>query len=290
MYHPSAFGRRTSLILILCGLSAIARPSAQFVSGVSLVEVYVSVTDSRGEPVTGLSRADFTVEEDGQPQRLEAFAAGEFPLSVAIAVDCSFSVTAAKLRAGTAAATRFVADLRPEDQAMVIAIGSAVEVMAPLSTDRAGSRAALARLERWGTTPLYDAASDAIDAIEPARGRRALIVLSDGADRYSQLTAADLVQKARRSDVLIYPIALGKERPPIFAELAAVTGGRSFQAGDERSLTATLGAIARELRFQYLLGYAPAGESTGAPRWRSIQVRVNRPDVQVRARDGYLSR
>jgi Ca-activated chloride channel family protein len=290
LYHPSALGRRTSLILILCGLSAIARPVAQFVSGVDLVEVYVSVTDSRGEPVAGLSRADFTVEEDGQPQRVDAFAAGEFPLAVAVAVDRSFSVTPAKLGASTSAAARFVGDLRPEDQVMVIAIGSAVEVLAPLSTDRARSRDALARLERWGTTPLYDAAASAIDAIEPARGRRALIVLSDGADRYSQLTGADLVQKARRSDVLIYPIALGKERPPIFTELAAVTGGRSFQAADERSLTSTLGVIARELRSQYLLGYVPAREAGRASGWRSIRVTVSRPDVRVRARDGYQSR
>jgi Ca-activated chloride channel family protein len=290
LYHPSPRDRRTSLILILCGLSAIARPAAQFVSGVSLVEVYVSVTDPHGEPVSGLSRTDFTVEEDGQPQRVDTFAAGEFPLSVAIAIDRSFSVTAARLNATTAAAARFVSELRPDDQVMVMAIGSTVEVLAPLSTDRGASRAALSTIERWGTTPLYDAAAAAIDGVEPARGRRALIVLSDGSDRYSALSGADLVQKARRSDVLIYPIALGKERPPIFAELAAVTGGRSFQASDERSLSSTLGAIARELRAQYLLGYAPAREAATAPRWRSIQVRVSRPDVRVRARDGYLSR
>src|SRR5262249_44765462 len=156
------------------------------------------------------------------------------------------------------------------------------EVLAPLSTDRAQSRAALARLERWGTTSLYDAASAAIDAIEPARGRRALIVLSDGTDRYSQLTGADLVQKARRTAALVYPIALGKMRPPIFAELAALTGGRSFHAADERSLTSTLATIARELRYQYLLGYTPARQAGRAPEWRSIQVRVNRPDARVR--------
>src|SRR5262249_33540917 len=136
LYHPSAPGRRTSLILILCGLSAIARPVAQFVSGVSLVEVYVSVSDSRGQPVTGLNRTDFTVEEDGRPQRIDTFAAGEFPFSVAIAVDRSFSVSAVKLGASRAAAARFVGELRPDDQVMVIAIGSTVEVLAPLSTDR----------------------------------------------------------------------------------------------------------------------------------------------------------
>jgi Ca-activated chloride channel family protein len=248
------------------------------------------VTDARGEPVAGLGRSDLTIVEDGRPQRIETFAAGEFPLSVAIAIDRSFSMTAAKLNASTAAASRFVSELRPDDQVMITAIGSAVEVLAPLSTDRSASRAALSHLERWGTTPLFDAAAAAIDAVEPAHGRRALIVMSDGSDRYSKLTGADLVQKARRSDVLIYPIALGKERPPIFAELAAVSVGRSFQASDERSLSSTLDAIARELRAQYLLGYVPAREAANAPRWRSIQVRVNRPDVRVRARDGYLSR
>jgi Ca-activated chloride channel family protein len=289
LYHPSGLDRGTSVILILFALSAIAAPQAQFVSGVSVVEVYATVTDARGEPVTGLRRADFTVEEDGHPQSVENFAAGEFPLSVAVAVDRSFSVPAAQLAASTAALSRFVTELRPDDQVMVIAIGSEVEVLAPLSGDRAASRAALDGLQRWGTTPLYDAAASAIDAIEPARGRRALIVLSDGRDRYSQRTAAELVEKARRSDVLIYPIAVGRERPPLFAELATVTGGRSFQAADARTLTTTLAVIAKELRFQYLLGYAPAREASRAPRWRSIQVKVNRPDVRVRARDGYLS-
>jgi Ca-activated chloride channel family protein len=290
LYHPSALDRGTSAFLILFALSAIAAPQAQFVSGVSVVEVYATVTDARGEPVSGLRLADFTVEEDGRPQTVENFAAGEFPLSVAVAVDRSFSVPAAQLAASTAALSRFVTALRPDDQVMVIAIGSEVEVLAPLSANRDASRAALDRLERWGTTPLYDAAAAAIDAIEPARGRRALIVLSDGSDRYSQRTAAELVEKARRSDVLIYPIAVGRERPPLFAELATVTGGRSFQATDGRTLTTTLAGIAKELRFQYLLGYAPAREASGAPRWRSIQVKVNRPDVLVRARDGYLSR
>jgi Ca-activated chloride channel family protein len=290
LYHPSGLDRGTSAILILFAFSAIAAPQAQFVSGVSVVEVYATVTDARGEPVTGLRRADFTVEEDGRPQNVENFAAGEFPLSLAIALDRSFSMPAAQLAASTAAASRFVSELRPNDQVMVIAIGSEVEVLAPLSANRDAARTALSRLERWGTTPLYDAAAAAIDAIAPARGRRALIVVSDGSDRYSQRTAAALVEKARLSDVLIYPIAVGRERPPIFAELATVTGGRSFHAADARTLTTTLAAIAKELRFQYLLGYAPAREAGGTPRWRSIQVKVNRPDVRVRARDGYLSR
>jgi Ca-activated chloride channel family protein len=90
--------------------------------------------------------------------------------------------------------------------------------------------------------------------------------------------------------VLIYPIALGRQRPPIFAELASVSGGRSVQARDRPSLASALSSIARELRSQYLLGYSPARPASDRPEWRSIRVTVNRPTVRVRARDGYLAR
>jgi Ca-activated chloride channel family protein len=141
-----------------------------------------------------------------------------------------------------------------------------------------------------GTTPLYDATLVAIDAIQSVTGRRALVLLSDGTDRYSEASAADLVDRARRRDVLVYPIALGAARPPVFAELAAATGGRSFFARDPASLAATMATIARELRFQYLLGYVPSRGSFTDASWHAIDVSVKRPDVRVRARDGYVSR
>ncbi len=258
----------------------------QFVSGVSAVEVYTTVTDAKGEPVTGLSAADFVVEEDGRRQDISTFAAGEFPLAVALAIDRSFSVPRERLADAVAAARRFIDALRPSDQVMVLAIGSEVEIIAPLSTDRRGATEAIARLDLWGTTPLFDATREALDVIQSASGRRALILISDGDDRYSRTAGPDLVQDARRRDVLIYPIATGRRRPTMFAELASVTGGRSFEAIDRRALDTSLTTIARELRQQYLLGYTPTGPADRRG-WRSIRVSVNRPDVRVRARDGY---
>jgi Ca-activated chloride channel family protein len=253
--------------------------------------VYVTVTDDRGEPIGDLGAADFRVAEDGVSQTVSAFAAGEFPLSVAIGVDRSFSMATGKvdrLSAVRNAARAFVTALRKDDQVMVIAVGSETEVAAPLSADRSAALAAIDRIEAWGTTPLYDAAVRAIDSIESAKGRRALVLLSDGVDRYSDTTAAELLDRARRSNVLVYPIAIGQTRAPVFAELAAATGGRSFFVKDPRELPGQMTAIARELRFQYLLGYTPA--RGGEPGWRSIDVTVARPGVRVRARDGYLSR
>ncbi|MCU1382907.1 MAG: VWFA-related Acidobacterial domain protein [Acidobacteria bacterium] len=248
--------------------------------------------DRRGEPVTGLTAADFTLSEDGAAQRISAFAAGEFPLSIAIGLDRSFSMAGADNRLGVAksAARTLVGALRPADQVMVVAIGGDTAIVAPLSAGRAAALSAIDRLDAWGTTPLYDATLGALDAIQPAAGRRALVLISDGADRYSDTTAADLVSRARTHDVLVYPVAIGAARPPVFAELASATGGRSFFVREPAALIATMRQIATELRFQYLLGYVPARERGGEVSWHDIEVRVGRPGVRVRARERYSSR
>jgi Ca-activated chloride channel family protein len=257
---------------------------------VQLVEVYASVTDRAGEPVTGLSEADFTVMEDGQPQEITTFAAGEFPLAVAVGVDRSFSMAGQKLATAKRATQSFLHLLRPADRSMVVAISNEADVIAPLSNDRASQVKAVAQLDAWSTTALHDAIISALDRLEPEPGRQALIVFSDGVDRYSQHNAADVVERARRSTALVYPIAFGKTRPPLLAELAVVSGGRSFLLADPKQLEQTLGTIARELRHQYLLGYTPSRPiAPGASEWRSIRVTVKgtRPGVRVRARDGY---
>jgi Ca-activated chloride channel family protein len=276
--------------------------AAQFTSGVNLVEVYATVVDERGNPVSGLTADDFIVEENGRRQRIEAFAAGDFPLALAIAVDRSFSVSPARLRDEVYAVQRLLGELRPEDRVLLLAIGSEVEVLSPLSTDHRGAYEAVRDLQPWGTTPLFDATLQAIDAVQGASGRRALILVSDGDDRYSTIAAPDLVGRARAKDVLVYPVVLQRRVPPVLVELAAVTGGRSVPVDDTRTLSASLSGIASELRRQYLIGYTPqpassraggaAGRGASSPgreEWRSIAVRVTRPGLRVRAREGYYA-
>ena len=260
---------------------------AQFAAGVNLVEVYATVVDAQGEAVRGLTEVDFVVEEDGQRQAVSTFVAGRYPLALAVGIDRSFSIPRSQLRTTGLAVDGFLRQLRPDDLVTLLAVGSQVDVLSPLATDRGDAVAALAGLEPWGSTPLYDATIAALDAIQSARGRRALILLSDGDDRYSRTTSTGVLDAARARDVLIYPVAIGRKRPPIFAELASVSGGRSFQVASVGALPETLAAIGRELRAQYLLGYSPPEGSEGRPGWRSIRVTVNRPHVRVRARDGY---
>ncbi len=266
--------------------------AGEFSSRVQLVEVYATVTDAKGDLVSGLEQDDFEVLEDDQPQEVSTFAAGEFPLTVALGVDRSWSMAGDRLRLAKRAAQSFLRELKPTDRSMVVAISSEADVIAPLSTDRFTQARAVDALDPWSTTALHDAIIATLDRLEPETGRQALIVFSDGADRYSKATAADVIERARRSNALIYPIALGRERPPLLAELATVTGGRSFLLRDVKELEKTLATIARELRYQYLLGYTPSEPiEHGVREWRSIRVTMKeaKPGIRVRARDGYTT-
>lgn len=284
---------KIALILLAVGAAVAAQaPTPRFSAGVQLVEVYATVTDARGELVTGLTQADFSVSEDGQPQEITAFAAGESPLSVALGVDRSWSMAGEPLRLAKQASQAFLRELRPGDRSMVLAISSQADVIAPMSADRESQLREVAALDPWSTTALQDAVIVALDRLETERGRQALIVFSDGVDRYSEAKPADVLERARRSNALIYPIAFGRTRPALLAELAVLTGGRSFLLRDARALQSTLTTIARELRYQYLLGYVPATVAApGAREWRSIAVAVRNQGagVRVRARDGYMT-
>ena len=268
-----------------------AMEAAQFTSSVNLVEVYASVVDAAGQPIRGLRQEDFEVTEDGERQVISTFTAGDFPLTVAIALDHSFSMAGAPLAAVKRATRSFLGALRPGDETVVLGISSQVEVVARPNQPRAEQMTAVDALSAWGTTTLHDAILAAIESVDGARGRRALVILSDGDDRYSETSAAEATARARRSNVMVYPIALGKVRPPLFAELATLTGGRSYHARELEGLDQTMANVAQQLREQYLIGYSPTRlPVSGANEWRSIQVRVKKPGVSVRARDGYYVR
>jgi Ca-activated chloride channel family protein len=278
-------------ILALTSATTAEVTHAQFATRVNQVEVYASVTDASGRPVKDLPREAFSIFEDDKPQEISAFVAGDFPASVALAIDRSASMAGRPLNTARTAGRAFIASLRQEDRAMLIGISSEVEVLAPLSADKSPIYKALDGLDPWSATSLHDALIRSLDLLEGETGRRAIVVLSDGEDRYSEATAAAVLDRARRSDVLIYPIAIGRNRAPLFAELAAISGGRSFHLRDVRELQVTLRTIADDIRSQYLIGYAPADAwSTEEAEWRSITVRVNRADLRVRARSGYSTR
>jgi Ca-activated chloride channel family protein len=259
---------------------------AQFAAQVTLVEVYATVTNADRQPVAGLTREDFRVLDNGEPRDIEVFAASDFPLSVAIAVDRSWSMAGRRLEQARTAGRQFLGQLREQDEAMLVGISSEVETLAPLTRDRAAQYLALDALTPWGATKLHDALLEALARIETAQGRRALVVLSDGQDRGSRASAEEVAERARRTPVLIYPVTIARQNSSLLAQLASFTGGRAFWLREPDELGEAFGAIAQELRQQYLLGFRPPASSPTVA-WRRITVEANGRALKVRARPGY---
>ncbi len=268
---------------------AAGADAQEFVARTELVEVYATVTDAKGRLVTDLTRDEFVVLEDGVPQTVATFADGEQPVSIALAVDRSWSMADGRLAAAQRGGRELLLELGDQDRTMLVAIGSDVEVAVPLTNDRLAVDTALQGLDPWGSTALRDAVVTAFDAIEPAPGRRALVLVSDGLERNSRLSAEDVLARVRASDVLAYPLVLQRKVPDLLQELADATGGRAERVRRLRDLPTAMRRIATELRHQYLLGYQPQ-RATQAGEYRRIEVRVTRDRHQVRARTGYLSR
>ena len=282
-------------VLVFCA-GEVAR--AQFATSVQAVEVYATVTRADELAVPDLVASDFEILEDGVRQTVSVFAAGEFPLTVALGVDRSLSMRGEPLRLAIRASQAFLRALRPPDRSMVWAIADGADVIAPLDEPRESQIAAVAALFPWSTTALHDGVVAALDRLDPEPGRQAVVLFTDGADRYSTATAGAVLDRARRSRALVYSVAVGKTRPPLLADLASVSGGRSIEVRRMEGLEGALTAVASELRRQYLLGYVPERRpGDTAERWRSISVRLTgsaraagKDGLQVRARTGYQGR
>ena len=273
---------------LVAALLAAPMPAwAQFAATTELVEVYVTVLDDRGQPVQGLRREQFTVQDDAVSRPIAAFTEGEFPLTVAVAVDRSWSMAGQRLDAARFGALTFIDALRETDQVMALAIGSRVEPIGALGTARAQLKSGVRRLDPWGTSPLGDGVTQAIEAIAAGRGRRALALWTDGEERYSDQERDVVLDKVRRADVLVFPIGIGRRIAPLLTELASLSGGRALLARDRDQAEQAARTIANELRHQYLLGFTPAeGARSG---WHPLTVTVSRPGATVRARSGYFA-
>ena len=306
---------RIAHALIVCGAlastgsSGAAAQSRAYRSGVELVPLTVTVTNRAGEYVKGLTGSDFTVLEDGVPQPLAFFAAGTVPIDLALVLDTSASM-ARTMPLVRAAAKGLIQTLRQGDRGAVLTVSGSVAMPQGLTGNGDALSAAIDALPADGRTALYDALYVALRELarerrEHAEVRRQVVVLlSDGLDNASHVSADDVASTARRVGASIYAIALSNSREPHHASpwdrvearaafemqtLASESGGRMFRPTSARELPQTYQAIANELASQYDLGYVPAGP-VGGGSFRRVAVRVP-PAVRAvaRTRSGYYA-
>jgi Ca-activated chloride channel homolog len=271
-------------LVVWCALAGQAQPPT-FSAKVEAVRVDALVTD-RGQPVLGLKPADFEVFDNGVPQQVDLVSYEQIPLNVVLALDMSGSVAGDRLDHLRAAGGTLLSALKKDDQAALVTFSHVVTLAARLTTDVATVREALGRAVGVGSTALADGAYAGLIVGESDVGRALLIVFSDGLDTVSWLTPEIVIETAKRSDVVVYGVAVGRGKPEFLRELTSLTGGRLFEVDKTVNLSAIFLEVLQEFRQRYLLSYAPTGVAKDG--WHRVEVRVKRR-ATVKARPGYLA-
>lgn len=251
---------------------------------VQLAELYLSILDRTGRPARGLVLEDVRVWEAGKERpvvRIEPV--GKLPLNVAVLMDISSSMGRDLAVATDSAQDFFERVLTDHDRASLLAFNHDLHLLVPFSGDSEALRYGAAGLRSWGATRLHDAMAYALFQFSGLTSRRALIVLSDGADVGSDFPLEQVARLAVRAGVMVYPISLGRvdlERAADLEGLAQATGGRAFRVAGARQLPEVYRRIEEELRAQYLLVYRPAGSF--ALELPAVKVEILRTGYEAR--------
>ena len=285
----------------------------------NLITIPVSVFDRNGLYVPNISRSEFKIFEDGVEQEIAYFGTTEKPFTVALVLDVSPSTSYQidEIRRGAMA---FVDQLQPQDKVIVIEFDHGVKVRTKPTNDRETIYKAIKKADFGNGTSLYNAVDEAVrKQLGAIPGRKAVVLFTDGVDTTSRKNSYDSTLKyVEESDSMIFPVYYNTYNdnrprniggfPDIFGggmiagvtseeymlgrryleELADATGGRVFRPeSTPGGLTRAFEGIAEELRRQYNIGFVPKDEGKKGQR-KSIKVRVERPNLLIRARDSYV--
>jgi VWFA-related protein len=281
----------------------------RFRSTVAVVRVDALVTEGR-RTVSALTAANFEIRDNGVLQKVIDVQFETLPLNIICVLDVSASVEGKPLVHLKDAAAAVFGALAPGDRAALTTFSSRLQLHTRLTADRERLRAAVNTVTAGGSTALFDAVFAGLALREAEEGRTLLLLFSDGKDTMSWLTASQVVDAAKRSDVVIYPVLARETMPPgpfridpfaarpmrpstgdksaaeyVLGELADETGGRVVSADRESTLRETFLATLDEFRQRYVISYEPTG--VAAASWHTIDVRLRGRSGQVKARRGY---
>ena len=261
---------------------------------VNLVELPVSVVDANGLPITGMTRDEFKVLENGKPQKITNFdAAANLPISVGLLVDHSGSMKP-RMEATKKAAAEFLKRIiKPTDRAFVAGFSFDANKDAPFVSSIGSLQTQVDAIPAAdGGTSLYDAIVTALYRFRNLQGRKALIILTDGEDTTSRVSYDDMIGYARAARVPLYFIGIGLGIGDIggtskMKSLAAETGGLAYFIRNADHLAETYTQLEKDLRSQYLIAYDTQSSKTDRA-YRTVQVEVDKPGARVRTIRGFL--
>lgn len=268
---------------------------------VDLVLLPVIVTNRAGVVVQGLQASSFTVLEDKTPKPIISFGSEDVPCSIGVVVDLSGSMHG-KAGAAAGAMRAFFDTANPEDEAFLLTVSTQPATLSGFTQDFGNLESQLSNSRAGGATALVDTIHLALERLHAAHNpRRALLVISDGMDNHSRYSEMELLHYAEEADIQIYtigmtpsgankkPIELTEERSGLafLDHLAERSGGLSFTLASYENPVPIASRIGRAIREQYLIGYRPSPGEPG--KWRSVNVKVDVPQLRVSSRTGYLS-
>lgn len=278
-------------------------PEADIRVNVKLVNVFVTVTDAHGAPIGGLKKENFVLSEDGREQKIAVFdKESELPISIALAIDTSLS-TRHDLPLEQASAKRFVHTiLRPVDTLSVYAFSEVVnEATHGYTSDIKHIDEGIDHIRMGAATALYDAIYIASRALDKRKGRKVIVLITDGGDTISKVDYKEAVRAAEEAEALVYSIIIvpiessaGRETGGEHAliQLSEDTGGKYYYATSAAQLDDAFRKISDELRTQYLLAYYPS-QRTSFSEFRRIEVKITGVNdataYYVRHRAGYYT-
>ena len=293
--------KRFGAIAVCCVVGGAAvwaqTATAPFRSRVDIVQVTVSVTDTNGRLITGLTRDDFQIFEDGVEQQITQFTDKRVPVSLGLLLDASDSMRGQPAVDARDAFDRFVGELLlTEDEVFVATFNHLPRLVTKWTMPPSSLRGSLDVLKPSGGTAIYDALADTSRLFEQRVNlRAAMIVVSDGADTASDRSLLQTIEVVRRNDAFVYAIAIdapdGRDstrvNPEALRDITGLTGGYTEVVRSAAELGPATARIADELNKQYTIGFSSSKPPDAA--WRPLRVRVRSGTYYVRARRGYFA-
>jgi VWFA-related protein len=263
---------------------------ADFKTTGRLVEVYATVTDSRGKYADHLNGEEFTILDEKSPQKLTAFEPQSNEISCVLLLDTTGSMQFA-LPALKNAALRLISELRPEDSVAVYSFSDSVIERQTFTTDKAAAKRAVLRTQAFGDTAIYDALARVGQDLAGRAGKKVIVLFTDGKDNASTLNPDAAIQRAKAIGVPIYTIAQGEAigHKDLLDQLEGIsksTGGVAFAIEKPSEIGKVFDRVSEDLTHGYLLSFQPPPSES--PAWRGIQVVIGGSrGLKVRAREGY---
>jgi VWFA-related protein len=266
--------------------------SINYRESVDRVVVTASVVDDDKRFIEGLKKEDFRVSEDETAQEILDFSIETRPITMAILVDTSGSMRE-EIDQVQEAASSFVDTLRDVDKAIIIDFDENVYLLQDFTNDRALLRGAIEGTDAEGGTALYDAIFASYRKMEDIEGRKAIVLLTDGADTNSRFSYQKTLEFTRTHTAVIYSIGLGATVLDVgvrgsLKQVADETGGRAYFPHSASELAGVYQEIATDLRSQYYITYAPTNRATDGT-WRKIKLECLVKGAKVKTRKGYYA-